>query len=486
MLSKRSCSESEGFFEELEDKPYARAFITVGVRRIDGRRARILVYNGPDMPLRVFALAHCTHQRLQGPLSSQGKLIQLFSNTCFSDSELHALGINPANREGAKLNIEMHLWPSSMISAMTTGIIAKEILGFDVAWTCGISGDNAMARIKNGYTDVLSEYNLDVYPQDEAQFIQNEQTVDDVGFVGYTVQGGVYVPEFWSVFKRPEIVAYYAAHNDSAIVNQPTIQQIGNFTPPWCSPWNPEGVGNNCMDIKSEDPTFDKGVINQMIVNLKLNMTVSYWGTGLDGVTQGMGGYLFAKLLRGEPMVMKAGYIPEDLFGQVRIQRVAFPPYSQKCYDGNTKSLKGVGSIDCDFPIVQLRKIASPKVMTGNSKDVYHDFGQMYRRFKITQEQMDSLWAKDIPQTGFTGGHLGIEYQIACNHLKNTSAAWRQWASNTYEPPKRETLTLAKELKAFILAVAVLSILACLLILLLLVCYRRHELIKGIRFGLRP
>jgi len=256
---------------------------------------------------------------------------------------------------------------------------------------------------------------------------------------------------------------------------------IGNFTPEWCNAWNPSGIGNNCIDIKSEDPNLDPGVVQQMIRNLKLNMTVSYWGTGLDG-TPGFGTYLKAKLLKMESFVAKSGYIPENIYGSLAIKRVQFPPYSQACYAGNTQNSQGYGSVACDFPINKLHKISSPKVMTADLRDPRKDFGLFYRRMKISQADMDDLWGQDIPQTSsFNGAHLGIEYQIACGHLKNNTAVWAsQWVSNSYVAPRYENWTFDAGAKNFLAAISAIGIFVALVVVALLLCYRSHDLIKAL------
>ena len=126
-----------------------------------------------------------------------------------------------------------------------------------------------------------------------------------------------------------------------------------SFTPSWCSPYNPaEGANNNCLDIKSENPYYSQGYLQQIITNLRLNHTVSYWGT------ESLTAYVYEKIRRGEPVLFEH-YEPSPILtnSPAAIERVQFPRHTPQCSAVNPKNLSGAGPIACDYPPTDLLKL---------------------------------------------------------------------------------------------------------------------------------
>mmetsp|Transcript_27646 Transcript_27646/g.43892 ORF Transcript_27646/g.43892 Transcript_27646/m.43892 type:complete len:643 (-) Transcript_27646:752-2680(-) len=364
------------------------------------------------------------------------KLLPYSQSTCFSDIEkLRAsLPVYPADGNQAKIRFQFLTWSSQWISSFIVGIITKEILNFKLEWVCASSGNNANARISNGHADACIEFWYETYYAQALEYISQKQTVVDLGDLGYPARAGVYIPTYTSelylslplgsdsfkayvsrgsmyyeAFTLPEVVALYASQNDTEVIQG--LTQGYSFTPPWCNPWNSTGFGNNCIDIKGEKEYYDTE-LHQIIFNLKLNMTVSYWGiSGMETYTQ-------RKIKRREPVVFKY-WIPEPFMSVLDYHRILFPEYSQECHLNNTRALTGSGSVDCDFPGVSLKKLSSKRIVTDDVNSDYFGFKSFMRRVDIPETEMDKL-LQEVKNGTYN------EYEAACNWLKD-STAWWNW-----------------------------------------------------------
>eukprot|EP00466_Bigelowiella_natans_P015291 jgi/Bigna1/138836/aug1.47_g13544 len=288
---------------------------------------------------------------------------------------------------------------------------------------------------------------IDLYQNDVSQYINTDASVIDAGFMGYQGRSGLYVPtyssdvyktalsslgnadyasfvaessDFWRSLQIPEVIQLYATQNDTDIVHG--LSERYRFTPPWCNSWNVDGSGSNCADIKAEIETYDKGQLHQVIVNRGLNLTVSYWGIS------GLETYVSRKLAKNETFIFKY-WAPTKFISANSLSRLSLPPYTQMCYSNNTNSLAGDGSVDCDYPQISLRKVASPKVMPSSSSSPYHDFGSFLRRLNILQSEMDDLLQKA------SNSSLDM-YDIACQWIGTKTTTWPNWISNTFQAPE--------------------------------------------------
>uniref|UniRef100_A0A7S3YVB1 G-protein coupled receptors family 3 profile domain-containing protein n=1 Tax=Lotharella globosa TaxID=91324 RepID=A0A7S3YVB1_9EUKA len=409
---------------------------------------------------------------------------------CLSNTVLSNLGISPADRKGASVKFEIQTWPSQQISTLVGGILAKEAMGYQIEWTCGSSGFNALARIANKETDCLIEFWLDTYYPDAVNYINTQQAVVNAGFAGYTGRAGLYIPQyteslysalsltsadftnfvansadFWRSHQIPEVIALYASQNDSAIISSLGLTLEYSFTPPWCKPWNSTGIGNNCADVKAEVSAYDRGQLHQVIINRRLNWTVSYWGTA------GVQSYVSAKITRTEPIVFKY-WEPTKFIASNSLHRLSLPAYTQLCYSNNTNSLEGAGSVDCDYPTISLRKIVSPSVVPSDSKDVYNNFGAFIRRFDIPQAQMDNVL------TAIQNSSID-EYDAACNWLNDNTATWQNWIYNSYSPPKEVIWQISSRVKLTIIAFGAIGLIVALACMLFIAAYRADRMIKS-------
>mmetsp|Transcript_5060 Transcript_5060/g.8015 ORF Transcript_5060/g.8015 Transcript_5060/m.8015 type:complete len:395 (+) Transcript_5060:147-1331(+) len=337
-------------------------------------------------------------------------------STCFTSQDLAARQIFPTKREGVKVRIELHINPTSQrISSLAAGILLKEAMGYDIEWTCASTTFNSTKRMIEDKTDIVLGY---LQSENEPDTDAGSQSVQilDIGALGYTTQPGVYVPTYtkdvflrqlgggggsgahfaataftyYSIFSLPEIVELFTNANDSEIIRNNNLELRDTFTPPWCKKWNVEGVGNNCIDVKSEEVRLGT-TLHQMIINLRLNMTVSYWGANLDGKS-GVAEYVAGKLRRRDPFLLKHAYLPDKVFRSIPLIRVSFPHWSQRCYRNNTGYFSGEGSVDCDFPPSILRKAASYRVVGPDVSDEYNDLVSFIQRFRMSEEEINAVW----------------------------------------------------------------------------------------------
>uniref|UniRef100_A0A6V3J1V6 G-protein coupled receptors family 3 profile domain-containing protein n=1 Tax=Lotharella globosa TaxID=91324 RepID=A0A6V3J1V6_9EUKA len=375
-------------------------------------------------------------------------------------------------------------------------------MGYNVSYNCQGSANGAAERVARGETDMMIDYPYNQLVNEITPYIYSEEIID-AGPMGYSAQSGFYIPEYtktylnalsfggesarfkqyvldtfdnWVVFTFPEVVELFAKQNETSIVQG--LYQEANFTPPWCNQWNATGHGNNCIDIKSEQVQLDKGVPQQMIMNLKLNMTMSWWGNeGWTNIAQ-------RKVTAGQPFIMKTGYVPSGIFGPSapKVQRIMFPQYTEECYSNNTASLRGIGSINCDFPVINLRKIATPRIVEPAPNTPMSDWARFFRRLSVSISLLDQLWVSSYtPNYYYSQGVASPNpYSAACDFVRRNSTLWRTWVQNTYTPAERVTWELGTSQTQVMIAFAVIGLVIITGTALLLFLYRDHQVIKGI------
>jgi len=458
----------------------------------------------PKLQLASCLLAGLTLAQLNSPAdppfscsSWQRYVIGLYrSSTCFLPEEVAATGFIPSERDGTRIVVEMHDHPSGRILPFVSAIIGEELMGYDIDFICVQSSFNAAHRIANGYSDLMLEYQYNVFETEITPYIQ-QQSVLDVGPIGYSVQAGFWIPNYmqsiisllnlgsfglnefvtksydsYLTYTLPKIVQFLATQNDTEEMAGIVINN--RFTPPWCAPYSIDGVGNNCLDVKAESIQFDKGIMQQMIINLKLNFTMSFLGN--DAAVA----FMLKKVAKGLPFMVKSGYVPKGYLRTVlgpaapSLTRINFKPWSQECYSGNTNSLDGIGSVDCDFPIITLRKIGNPRVAEAPPKSPLEDFSFFLRRLKFDQSLIEDLWMESMSSP------TSNDYLTACNFLKQNISLWAPWVQNSYEAPNRVTFEFGETARISVFTLSAIAITLCLAVAVLLLIYRNHEMIKGI------
>mmetsp|Transcript_19883 Transcript_19883/g.29748 ORF Transcript_19883/g.29748 Transcript_19883/m.29748 type:complete len:828 (+) Transcript_19883:2-2485(+) len=424
------------------------------------------------------------------------------TTSCLESTVLEGLDITPSDREGSTIKFEIHNHPSQITSTAMTAFLLRDAMGYNVEWNCAPTGVGSLQRMANGDFDALIEYPIENFPEDSNEFINIKGTALDAGFIGYTAQSGVFIPdymvlkynlalagrpdvqnlivnggyEFWNSLQIPEIVQLYATEDFSIPYTLFGVDH--SFSPPWCTPWNPTGVGNNCGVIHAESPLLDTGVLEQMIVNLRLNFSIAYWGVGDDG--SGIGTVLFTAINEGRSVILKIAHMPQ-VESFVSFYRVNFSPYSQRCYQNNTASLDGIGSVNCDYPIISQRKMASASIMAATENSPNYDFTRSLHRFSWTNEERDVLFMQlFVNQSKPAFVHNGEETSLGCEWLRDNTEKWSTWVANDYVPPNRKTWTLEEHIKNAIIVLSSLSLTTIFTVFTLLIIFRQHVLIKAI------
>ncbi|GAB5354068.1 hypothetical protein AAMO2058_000087900 [Amorphochlora amoebiformis] len=374
--------------------------------------------------------------------ANQKALITRFeTSTCLPDNlkSDEFFGYTPAKAVGTTVKLEMLSWPSQWISNFITAIISREVLSYTTDFTCATSGHNANARIANRETDILVEFWWDTYVSEARQYVVRNPLVSDAGSIGYYGRSGVYMPSYtadllrnnitwgntsqdlrdfaidsrnyWRILTLPDVVNLYTSYDDTDIVNA-LGSPMFTFTPSWCTEWRVDGNGNTCIDIKAEDPAIDKGQLHQVIVNLQLRMTISYW------TTSGLEYYVSRKLERREPVLFKY-WEPVGFLAGLAVDRIEFPTYTTECHSNNTGSIQGQGSVDCDFPRVSIRKIFHNTIIS-DSASRYYGINVLLRRFDITDSQMEGM----LQNAKIEGKDA---FDVACDFLKTNNKTWMTW-----------------------------------------------------------
>jgi len=322
--------------------------------------------------------------------------------------------------------------------------------------------------------------------------------VVDSGLIGYSGRAGIYVPSytqtiynnlvglgsarfndyvadtytFWRSFEIPEVLALFVSANDTSIINQTGLQLTGRFTPTWCNPWSPDGLGNNCLDVKAEEIFYEQGILQQMIVNLRLNFTVSFWGVA------GLQTYVTEKQLRQELVVFKY-WEPTKFLSSGLYDRIAFPLFTDTCHANNTNDINGRGGVSCDFPTSTLVKVSRAAVVD-HSSQISEDFSRFFRLFELNSKDLMGLLNASSAEESSNDF-----YNLACDHLRTTTE-WRTQVRNTYSEPRVYDWELPISHKYTLLASCVFGIVVCLISAVAVVINMRHPMVvaKNVLFSL--
>ena len=132
------------------------------------------------------------------------------SKTCLNASFLASHGIKPATRPATIPHIRMDVrdWSSHQISSAIIAIVLAEATNYPVGIVCN-PGCCASERIHDGTTNLHAEYWSDNYPFDVAKYIEEHQSVENVGVTGYSGQSGVFIPSYMQA-RYPEGYLFFS------------------------------------------------------------------------------------------------------------------------------------------------------------------------------------------------------------------------------------------------------------------------------------
>jgi len=376
------------------------------------------------------------------------------ASTCVSDSLSKSIWPTTPRFDGKreKVKLELQTWDSQHLSTMIFSIFARDVLNYDVEFVCTSSGNNGPARIENGVSDAIIEYWWGNYAGQNKKYVGQVLPVLDMGDLGYTGQSGVYqmsntseifdrdlnitnlryknlvidLAFDWHVLLVKEVIDLYANANDTDIISD--LTEIYRFTPEHCNEWRADGVGNNCVDIKAEIQTYDQGYLHQTIVNLGLNATVSYWGLS------GLQTYISRKNSRQELLLFKY-FVPEAFMAAnaAYVKRMDLPTTTSQCASNNTNALSGYGSVNCDFPKTELKKLSTRRIVTNDRQNAYYGYSNLIRELVISSNDINTLLAE------FLSASSPSAFDIACNWIQNNTDSWEDWIEEI-QCPEGKTL----------------------------------------------
>ncbi|GAB5354150.1 hypothetical protein AAMO2058_000095200, partial [Amorphochlora amoebiformis] len=119
----------------------------------------------------------------------------------------------------------------------------------------------------------------------------------------------------------------------------------------------------------AEVQAIDIGQLHQVIINLKLRVTISYWGT------------------------------------------------------------VGYGSVDCDYPRVSIRKILTSRITESSDKEVYEGLMYYLLRFNITAQEMDAMLRQEHNRSSSIQ-NLTTEFHLACDFIRNNTDRLPLWVKS--------------------------------------------------------
>eukprot|EP00462_Mataza_sp_D1_P025605 CAMPEP_0175135722 /NCGR_PEP_ID=MMETSP0087-20121206/8890_1 /TAXON_ID=136419 /ORGANISM="Unknown Unknown, Strain D1" /LENGTH=664 /DNA_ID=CAMNT_0016418423 /DNA_START=84 /DNA_END=2078 /DNA_ORIENTATION=+ len=388
---------------------------------------------------------------------------------CFSPELLVAQNVTPATTRGdTTINLELHPWASAQLSTIYAAIVLKEALGYKIKFICANGGNGAVTRIgKGGSAHILTELWDSNENHEAMRKALSRREIVSVGELGYDGLAGLFVPSYleprypdvpidvWTSLKLPQVVSLFAPEDDTQLIAALNLTQQGEpFTPPWCSKWNASGQGNTCIDVKAELPQYEKGMLQQFIMNMKLNLTISFWGLA------GLSSYIDAKHKQSRPIMFKF-FVPSEFLAkrQESFKRITLPAYTQTCEATNTFSTQGLGDFMCDFPLNSIVKVVSPRLASSNVEDlVYSDALKFLRAMLIDFQTLQTQLLQPLASGGQVADYTDYVTPV-CALLRNQTDTWATAIGNAFVWEEWEMDTHLRNV--IIVLFSVVSLLCC-------------------------
>lgn len=274
-------------------------------------------------------------------------------------------------------------WSASELNVAVARIILEEEMGFPVEvisldentqWVALTSGDGHAS--------------LEVWPSGHAtnvaQYIEQQQVVENGGLLGPVGKIGWYVPTFM-VEQHPELATWEGFLN-------PELAQLFATAE--------TGSSGQFLGGAPSFVQYDADIID----NLGLDLRVVYAGSEEAILAQ-----LDAAISRQEPLLFYL-WTPHAIHAKHDLTEVQLPPYSDECY-----AEADTGGVDCDYPADDLFKI-----FWAGLRDYAPDAHTMLSNMKYTTEDQISMMAA-VELDG-----LSVE-ESARQWLANNEAIWRAW-----------------------------------------------------------
>jgi glycine betaine/proline transport system substrate-binding protein len=274
-------------------------------------------------------------------------------------------------------------WSASELNVAVARILLEEELGFPVEvisldentqWVALTAGDGHAS--------------LEVWPSGHAtniaQYIEQQQVVENGGLLGPVGKIGWYVPTYvveqqpelatWEGFLNPELAGLFATAETGS---------QGQF------------LGGAPSFVQ-----YDADIID----NLGMDLQVVYAGSEEAILAQ-----LDAAVSRQEPLLFYL-WTPHAIHAKYDLTEVQLPDYSDDCYEG-----ADTGGVDCDYPADDLFKI-----FWAGLRDYAPDAHTFLSNMKYTTEdQIDMMAAVELDG-------MSIE-ESARQWIAENEPVWRAW-----------------------------------------------------------
>ena len=315
-------------------------------------------------------------------------------------------------------------WYSNKVYNTVAAIVLADIMGYTVEMVYEDDPFQVYKRLHDGDADVTFEVWPASKEEEQEKYCVNGNGID-IGKLSIAGREGWYVPDYMT--RRYPGSRYYPfvateegrrVFGAAPISGSPQVQDTycrkavyrcsrnATFFSPHCRTAEDCGV-----QLLRRTPTFSTGQNEQLITNLRLNMSMPYLGPDFNDV-------LWNAFAREAPLLFY-GWVPGENLMNIpfaRFQRVALPPrVGRACGPNITADLDG--GMRCDWGWQTLRKVGR-RAIESNAELLYFarhfDIGEADHRFFLGQTDDNNI------------------HKIACQWVLQHQSTWSQWIKPTF------------------------------------------------------
>ena len=185
------------------------------------------------------------------------------------------------------------------------------------------------------------------------------------------------------------------------------------YVPPQCATNN--NSAPHCQEIFLDQPDYETGILEGMIKNNGLNMTIAYIGD--TRYTQWV-----LDMVARKQNFMFYWWQPDPMISRLDLRQVQFDAVTAQCKQ-EYNSDPTLNTATCGFPKQTLMKRTQTKTLFMDS-----DFEHFFRTFQLSDDDIDALLAQHT-----SGGGNKTSYEVSCAWVKSNFATWKEAVQNT--PP---------------------------------------------------
>ncbi len=252
----------------------------------------------------------------------------------------------------------MNPWTGSAVNAHVAKIVLESELGTPVELV-EIDENATWPGMAAGDIDAVLEVWPSGHAEDRATYIDEEQSVVDIGLLGPTAKIGWYVPSFvveehpelatWEGFQDPELAGLFATAE----------------------------TGDNGQFLMG-DPSY-VSYDEQIIANLELPLQFVVAGSEAALITA------IQQAVADETPLLLNFWQPHWLQSEVELTEVELPEVTDECL---ASAAAGDGNYNCDYPVDELYKAANAGLEEKNPAAF-----AFLQNFQLTTEQQNEIAA---------------------------------------------------------------------------------------------